>query len=117
MLVIYRVDIWFIIESVFAPSTTTGSSQGDLMLQAYGGEFTIGDGKFGGVPFRFELQPGLRCERGYMKIFLTSKNVDLSDFQQASLFDVTRKPRLAYDDKLPDVVFTTGFQLIQHRKY
>ncbi|TFK52883.1 hypothetical protein OE88DRAFT_1656533 [Heliocybe sulcata] len=67
----------------------TSSGRVDPPLPA-GGSLTIGYGSSGASPFHFFLNDGQDIDVGFIKIFLSTRQVDLSDIGQHSPFDVCR---------------------------
>ena len=79
------------------PYCTTDFSSGDHSklespLKA-NGELCVGYGPWGRKPFSYELQNGQNLDVGFLKIYLSTRPVDLSGIQQQSAF--LEKPRTA----------------------
>ncbi|KAI0309849.1 caspase domain-containing protein [Amylostereum chailletii] len=55
-----------------------------------GGSLTIGYGSGGAPPHCFFLRPGQKVDVGFLKLFLTTEYVDLSNIPQVSPFDPNR---------------------------
>ncbi|KIJ46649.1 hypothetical protein M422DRAFT_778362 [Sphaerobolus stellatus SS14] len=85
------------ISSFFTPNLA-GKFEADATLKAHDC-ITVGDGSGGGPPIKFTFSEGNNLELGYLKVFLTSENVDLSNLQQDSILEDTRKAGLD-DQKL-----------------
>ncbi|KIJ56325.1 hypothetical protein M422DRAFT_239546 [Sphaerobolus stellatus SS14] len=102
------------ISPMFTPNRA-GIFKADATLKAQGGKITVGDGGGGGPPFRFTFPSKRDLEIGFLKVFLTSKNVDLSDLRQDSIFDKLRKLEVDSDTVGSEIAVTQIFRIVQHR--
>ena len=78
--------IFVFLASIYQPPTAKSTSIVDPPLK---GEnlFTIGYGPSGSVPHTFVLKEGQNLDVGFLKLFLSTKQVELSHVVQLSPFD------------------------------
>lgn len=74
----------------YETSSTAEKYTLDVPLPKDGGVFTIGYGSGGAPAQTFYLRPGQIFDIGFLKIFLSTKPVDLSSIPQLSPFEKTR---------------------------
>ncbi|KAH9477069.1 hypothetical protein JR316_0010985 [Psilocybe cubensis] len=80
----------------------------DVPLKANGGSLTIGYGTGGAAPFSYYLRYPQKIDVGYLKLFLCTQPVDLSNISQFSPFENSRGPV----DTLKTTVKTWGTILV-----
>src|SRR6266446_2884031 len=78
----------------YEPSSTAGQFTPDVPLPKNGGVLTIGYGSGGAPAQTFYLRSGQNLDVGFLKIFLSTKPVDLSSIAQSSPFEMTRSSAL-----------------------
>lgn len=84
----------------YETSSTAGKYTLDVPLPKNGGILTIGYGSGGAPAQTFYLRPGQNFDIGFLKIFLSTKPVDLSSIPQLSPFENTRSgDRLAKNEE------------------
>jgi hypothetical protein len=72
----------------FLPSTA-GQGQADPPLLP-GGKLTVGYGSTGTRPFKFNLEEDQNLDVGYIKLFLSTRPIDLSGIPQETPFGYNR---------------------------
>ncbi|KAF9240014.1 caspase domain-containing protein [Melanogaster broomeanus] len=77
------------IQEYYRPPTS-GRFELDVPLAKGGGTLTIGYGSSGSVPYSFFLPEGQDIDVGFLKIFLTTRPIDMSKIPQKSPFQVDR---------------------------
>lgn len=84
----------------YEASSTAGKYTLDAPLPKNGGVLTIGYGSGGAPAQTFYLRPGQNFDIGFLKIFLSTKPVDLSSIPQPTPFEKTRSgDRLAKNEE------------------
>ncbi|KAG8757674.1 hypothetical protein FRC11_004354, partial [Ceratobasidium sp. 423] len=73
----------FSINDMFGHNVAIGENLPDITP---GGELFIGDGADGGSAIRFNISPGQNFELGYMKVFWSTKPLELDYIKQGSAF-------------------------------
>ncbi|KAH0832379.1 hypothetical protein J3R83DRAFT_13411 [Lanmaoa asiatica] len=117
-----------VIEFVVDPEALAGAPEAPLKRN---GAFTIGYGPGGIAPFAYSLEEGQDVDVGYLKIFLATRPIDLSDIVQLSPFPtmnarsgVNEDARKARLNSLPlmeptaptDTWFTLDIPVVQRRE-
>jgi hypothetical protein len=87
-------------------STARGYTPG-IPLPKDGGILTIGYGSGGAPAPTFHLRPGQNLEVGFLKIFLSTKPIDLSSIPQSSPFERTRATARWTPRKIDDEAWCT----------
>ncbi|KAF8970608.1 caspase domain-containing protein [Flammula alnicola] len=83
-------------------------------LPMNGGSLTIGYGAGGAAPFSYFLREGQDVDVGFMKVFLFSKPVDLSDVAQDTPFEEGRH-QMTWKKKVKPTWGTVTIPVIQRR--
>ncbi|KIJ36099.1 hypothetical protein M422DRAFT_261646 [Sphaerobolus stellatus SS14] len=111
----YFDNVDFSIDSYYK-SHTAGQFITDPTLKANGGSVTIGYGSGGAMPFKFVLNyDDVDTEIGFMKIFLTSENVDLSSISQASPFSPDKRKITEAKPHMEPISSTALLKIVQRR--
>ncbi|KAI0309055.1 hypothetical protein OF83DRAFT_1072600 [Amylostereum chailletii] len=77
------------------------------------GSLTIGYGSGGAAPYKYFLRPGQTLDVGYLKLFLSTKPVDLSSIPQSSPFPGPREA-VKYHREIVDAWDTIKIAVVQH---
>ncbi|KIJ36089.1 hypothetical protein M422DRAFT_179848, partial [Sphaerobolus stellatus SS14] len=88
----------------------------DPTIPKNGGSIPIGYGASGVSPYKFSLEDNVQIEIGFLKLYLTSTNVDLACIRQDSLFSGDRRKGQQVKAYLPQISGFIFFKLIQRRR-
>ncbi|KDR74095.1 hypothetical protein GALMADRAFT_250859 [Galerina marginata CBS 339.88] len=86
----------------------------DVPLKANGGTLTIGYGSGGSSPFSYFLREDQNLDVGFLKLFISTKPIDLSNIPQTSAFEKTRG-EIDLSKKSEEVWGTILLPVIQRR--
>ena len=70
-------------------------------------ELTMGYGAGGGRPFKYYLRPGQDLDVGFIRIFISTEQVDLSGIEQRSPFTTTDPRATDQDQRKPKPIWDT----------
>ncbi|KIJ23389.1 hypothetical protein M422DRAFT_195981, partial [Sphaerobolus stellatus SS14] len=87
----------------------------DPTVRAGGGSFTVGYGSGGERPCKFTLGEDVDIEVGFLKIYLTSENVNLSSITQCSPFDNDGRTIARDETNIQQIAGTILLKIIQRR--
>jgi hypothetical protein len=79
------------------------------------GELCVGYGSGGWKPFSYELQKGRNVDVGFLKIYLSTRPVDLSGIQQESAFEGEPRTPKEWHPEPQDAWDTILIPIIQRR--
>lgn len=79
------------------------------------GELAVGYGSWGVSPFTYLVPLGRDLDVGFLKIYLTTEAVDLSDIQQSSPFHETRRSAPVWHPRPQNLLGTILIPIIQRR--
>ncbi|KIJ36101.1 hypothetical protein M422DRAFT_261648 [Sphaerobolus stellatus SS14] len=109
----FSIKVWY-------QSHTAGRFVTDPTIPKNGGSISVGYGDGGGLPYKFSLDDNAQIETGFLKLYLTSTNVDLSCISQDSPFKGDRrKGEQVKAHTLTEIWGTISLKFIQrrHRPY
>lgn len=95
-------------------SPSSGSYALDVPLKAHGGTLTIGYGTGGASPFSYYLRYPQTIDVGFLKLFLSTKPIDLSNISQSTPFEDSRGS-VDVSKNLGDIWGTILIPVIQRR--
>jgi hypothetical protein len=80
------------------------------------GELTCGYGSTEWPPYVYQLSPGRDLDVGFLKIYLSTEAVDLSDIPQGSAFTETRRSAPVWHPQPLNLLGTIIIPIIQRRR-
>jgi hypothetical protein len=98
-------------EEMYRPALAKDKS--DYCIEADGGVLTIGYGNGGVVPQAFFVATGEKIAVTYLKIFMSSKRLDLSCISQGSPFESARPCRGGRMGGMPEIWDSYMIEVVQ----
>ncbi|KAK0187319.1 hypothetical protein F5146DRAFT_1064401 [Armillaria mellea] len=103
------------IHSYYQPGSAGTDTNAEPSVPARG-SLVIGYGEGGAPPRKYFLREGQTVDVGFLKLFITTRNVDLSGIAQETPFDPNNRADAPWKPVPPDLWDTMCFTVVQKQK-